>query len=75
MNRGTLNAEETLKLLTDFALRALDDLDKQDRNDKLTDYQRGLKSLHVEYLEQIQKNWEKAFEAGLDFDIEDAFPV
>ena len=70
-----MNAEETLKLLIDFAFRALDDLEEQDHDGRLTEYQRGLKSLHVEYLEQIQKNWEKANEAGLDFDIEDAFPV
>ena len=75
MNRGTLNAEETLRLLIDFGLRTLDDLEKQDREGNMTDYQRGLKSVHVEYLEQIQKNWEKASEAGLDFDIEDTFPV
>ena len=75
MKRGTLNAEETLMLLFDFSLRALDDLETQDREGRLTDYQRGLKSIHVEYLEQIQKNWEKAIDVGLDFDIEDTFPV
>ncbi len=74
--RKKLSAEDTLLLLMDEITTALEELqEEQDEaggpKDKYVD---GAKNAYVTCLEYL-KYWEKAEENGLDFDIEETFPV
>ena len=70
----SMSAEEVLQFLIDEGLNSLEDLNQIELNGDLTPFQFGLRTATVAYMEIIQR-WEKAEENGLDFDIEDEFPV
>ena len=72
-----LSAEDTLLLIIDEVTTALEEL-QADQNENggnpTNQYVDGAKSAFVSCLEYL-KYWEKAEEYGLDFDIEEIFPV
>ena len=76
MYRGKLSAENTLLLLIDEITTALEELQADQNKDggPINKYEDGAKNAYVTCLEYI-KYWEKAEENGLDFDIEEVFPV
>lgn len=63
------NAEETLKSLTETILANLRELNDMDP------FISGEKHAYVECLEIIQDTWKEARQNGLDFDIEERFPL
>lgn len=65
------NAEETLKALTKTIVENLRELNDLEENPFIS----GEKHAYVECLEVIQEIWEHARQNGLDFDIEDSFPL
>ena len=65
------NAEETLKALTETIVENLRELNDLEENPFIS----GEKHAYVECLEIIQDIWEHARQNGLDFDIEDCFPL
>ena len=74
--QGKLSAEDTLLLLIDQITIALEELQGEQNatggpKDMFVD---GAKNAYVTCLEFV-KQWEKAEENGLDFDIEEIFPV
>ena len=74
---GKLSAEDTLLLLMDEITTALEELQadqNKDGGNPTNKYVDGAKSAYVTCLEYL-KYWEKAEEYGLDFDIEEIFPV
>ncbi len=69
-----LNAEETLVAMIDYITVCLEEIASLDEKDLASQFQRGQETALVECLELIQR-WEKASENGLDFNIEETFPV
>ena len=65
------NAEEILKALTETILANLRELNDLEENSFIS----GEKHAYVECLEIIQDTWKQAWQNGLDFDIEDRFPL
>lgn len=65
------NAEETLKALTETIVENLRELNDLEENPFIS----GEKHAYVECLEIIQEIWEHARQNGLDFDIENRFPL
>ena len=65
------NAEETLKALTETIVENLRELNDLEENPFIV----GEKHAYVECLEIIQDTWKQARQNGLDFDIEDCFPL
>ncbi len=74
--RKKLSAEETLLLLMDEITTSLEELQAVQNEDgrPTNKYVDGAKNAYVTCLEYL-KYWEKAEEYGLDFDIEEIFPV
>ena len=65
------NAEETLKALTETILATLMELNEMEEDPFIS----GEKHAYVECLEIIQDIWDQSRQNGLDFDIEDSFPL
>lgn len=65
------NAAETLKALTETIVENLRELNDLEENPFIS----GEKHAYVECLEIIQEIWEHARQNGLDFDIENRFPL
>lgn len=65
------NAEETLKALTETIVENLRELNDLEENPFIS----GEKHAYVECLEIIQDIWDQSRQNGLDFDIEDSFPL
>ncbi len=74
MNRGTLSERDTLLTLIDYILPVLDELEEMDLEGKLDARGYGQKMALVECLEIVQR-WKDAEKIGLDWDIEENFPV
>ncbi len=69
-----LSAREVLLLLIDEGLYTLDDLNEIEERGSLSEFQFGIRTSTVAFMEILQM-WEESDENGLDFDIEEAFPV
>ena len=69
------DARETLLDLIDEITLALEDLQQEERRGRLNMYGEGEKTAFVQMLEFIQQRWEESDEQGLDYDIEEVFPV
>ena len=69
------DARQTLLDLIDELKYILDDLQDREYKGRLDMYGEGLKAAYVQMLEFIQQRWEEADSVGLDFDIEDEYPV
>ena len=67
-------AKEVLLFLIDEGLETLEQLSEIEAKGLLTPFQFGLKTATVAYLEIIQ-HWEECLENGLDFNIEEVFPI
>lgn len=65
------NAEEALKALTETIVENLRELNDMEENPFIS----GEKHAYVECLEIIQDIWDQSRQNGLDFDIEDSFPL
>ncbi len=70
-----LNSDEMFRYLIDNAFLALEELSAVEKERPLTQFEFGLKTVHVELLETLQNLWEGAEAAGLDWDVEERFPV
>ena len=69
------DARETLLDFIDEITVSLEELQDSEEAGELNLYGEGAKSVYVEVLEFIQQRWEESEEHGLDFDIEEKFPV
>ena len=69
------DARETLLDLIDELTISLEDLQRREECGELDLYGVGIKTAQVQLLELIQQRWEESFEVGLDFDIEERFPI
>ena len=69
------DARETLLDLIDEITLALEDLQQEERRGRLNMYGEGEKTAFVQMLEFIQQRWEESDAQGLDYDIEEIFPV
>jgi len=67
------NAKEILKELVELILERLDDL-KDVTNSPTEQFTYGEKTAYIEIAEVLQ-NWKNADKSGLDFDIEDKYPL
>lgn len=67
-------AEEILTMMMDCLISNLEECEEEEQKGKLSEFAYGSKTAYVEMLELIQR-WEKAEEYGLDWDIEENFPV
>lgn len=67
-----LTAEETIKHLIELVQLNLEELEAATEIDNL--FLHGEKVAYVECLEVLQK-WECAVDLGLDYDIEERFPI
>ena len=54
---------------------ALEKLQKSEEAGELALYGEGAKAAFVQLLEFIQQRWEEGYNQGLNFDIEERFPV
>ena len=68
-------ARETLLDLIDEITSSLEELQNSEESGELDLYGEGAKAVYVELLEFIQQRWRESEEQGLDFDIEERFPV
>ena len=68
-------ARETLLDLIDEITSSLEELQNIEESGELDLYGEGAKAVYVELLEFIQQRWKESEEQGLDFDIEERFPV
>ena len=68
-------ARETLLDLIDEITSSLEELQNSGESGELDLYGEGAKAVYVELLEFIQQRWKESEEQGLDFDIEERFPV
>ena len=68
-------ARETLLDLIDEITSSLEELQNGEESGELDLYGEGAKAVYVELLEFIQQRWKESEEQGLDFDIEERFPV
>ena len=68
-------ARETLLDLIDEIASSLEELQNSEESGELDLYGEGAKAVYVELLEFIQQRWKESEEQGLDFDIEERFPV
>ena len=68
-------ARETLLDLIDEITSSLEELQNSEEGGELDLYGEGAKAVYVELLEFIQQRWKESEEQGLDFDIEERFPV
>ena len=68
-------ARETLLDLIDEITSSLEELQSSEESGELDLYGEGAKAVYVELLEFIQQRWKESEEQGLDFDIEERFPV
>ena len=71
----TADARETLLDLIDEITIALEELQESELRGKLDAYVEGPKAAYVQVLEFIRERWEESEEIGLDFNIEEQFPV
>lgn len=71
----TADARETLLDLIDEITIALEELQESELRGKLDAYGEGTKAAYVQVLEFIRERWEESEEIGLDFNIEEQFPV
>ncbi len=69
------DAKETLLDLIDELTIALEDLQKQEIRGELDLYGEGAKAVYVQMLEFIRERWEESEANGLDFNIEERFPI
>ena len=68
-------AKETLLDLIDEITASLEELQKSEEAGELDLYGEGAKAAFVQLLEFIQQRWEEGYNQGLNFDIEERFPV
>ena len=74
MKGRKLSATDVLSFLADECLYTLHELGEVEKKGLLTDRQFGMRMQAVACLEILQQ-WEHADELGLDFNIENSFPV
>ena len=70
-----VNARQTLVDLIDEITASLEELQKSEEAGELDLYGEGAKAAFVQLLEFIQQRWEEGYDQGLNFDIEERFPV
>lgn len=68
-----LTAKETLSYVIRVVTEYLNEIQRQDPNNQ-DDFTYGAKTAYVECLEMIQF-WEEADNEGLDYNIEDLYPL
>ena len=66
---------EARETLLDEITSSLEELQNSEESGELDLYGEGAKAVYVELLEFIQQRWKESEEQGLDFDIEERFPV
>ena len=71
----TADAHMTLLDLIHEVTIALEELQENEIQGKLDLYGEGSKAAYVHILEFIRERWEESEENGLDFNIEEQFPV
>ena len=71
----TADAHMTMLDLIDEVTIALEELQENEIQGKLDLYGEGSKAAYVHILEFIRERWEESEENGLDFNIEEQFPV
>ncbi len=69
------SARETMLDLIDELTISLEELQQREEAGDLDAYCAGIKTAQVQLLEFIQQRWEDSFDEGLDFNIEERFPV
>ena len=69
------DAKETLLDLLDEVTIALEELQEDEVRGELNEYGEGAKAVYVQMLEFIRERWEESEEIGLDFNIEERFPI
>ena len=69
------DAKETLLDLIDEVTIALEELQEDEVRGELNEYGEGPKAVYVQMLEFIRERWEESEEIGLDFNIEERFPI
>ncbi len=69
------DAKETLLDLIDEVTIALEELQEDEVRGELNEYGEGAKAVYVQMLEFIRERWEESEEIGLDFNIEERFPI
>ena len=74
MKASKLVADDVLKQMIDYITTSLEELEEEYPDGNIPERYLGMKTAYVECLELIQQ-WEKAEENGLDWDIEENFPV
>lgn len=67
------SADEVLKDMIGLLLQYVDELSKE-QSDKNAEFAYGERTAYTECLEMLQK-WENAEAAGLDFDVEEKYPL
>ncbi len=70
-----LNAYEMIRYLIDNSLITLEEIADVEKKRDITQFEFGLRTAHVEILEIIESFWDSAKAEGLDWDIEERFPV
>ena len=71
----SVGARETLLDLIDEITVSLEELQKCEESGELDLYGEGAKAAFVQILEFVQQRWDEGPDQGLDFDIEEHFPV
>lgn len=71
----SVGAKETLLDLIDEITVSLEELQKCEESGELDLYGEGAKAAFVQVLEFVQQRWDEGPDQGLDFDIEEHFPV
>ena len=69
------DAKETLLDLIDEVTIALEELQEDEVRGELNEYGEGAKAVYVQMLAFIRERWEESEEIGLDFNIEERFPI
>ena len=69
------DAKETLLDWIDEVTIALEELQEDEVRGELNEYGEGAKAVYVQMLEFIRERWEESEEIGLDFNIEERFPI
>ena len=72
---GKMNAEETLLYIIDYISGNLDELQEILKARVPNPFAHGQATALVECLEEIQRLWEDAEKEGLDYIIEEVYPV
>ncbi len=73
MFEGMLDAEETLLYLIEILLISMEEL-KDYKNTKEQQFQYGERVAYTECMEIVQK-WKKAAQNGLNFNVEEVYPL